>query len=77
MRLLTTQEFSEILERTYRNGKGNSTLGETLYVEALIHGNKNMRDLMDHASEMGDYLITWQNDLAVIKYFIDNFVEEF
>lgn len=77
MRLLTTQEFSEILECAYNARGYGMTLGDTIYQAARIQSNHNLKVLLTHARESGDHLITWQNDLAVIKYFIDNFVEEF
>lgn len=77
MRLLTTQEFSEILDYAYVHRGYGMTLGDTIYQAARIQSNHNLKELLTHARESGDYLITWENEIAVIKYFIDNFVEEF
>lgn len=77
MKLLTTQEFSEILDYAYNNRGYGMTLGDTIYQAARIKSDHNLKELLTHARDSGDYLISWQNDLAVIKYFIDNFVEEF
>lgn len=74
MRLLTTREFSNILSIAYGIRGYNETLGYVLY-DGII--DDKMTPLISHAIESGDHIITWENDLAVIKYFIDNFVEEF
>lgn len=77
MRLLTTQEFSEMLEYAYNLKSSTMTLGEALYHTSRNLSNDNLKDLLEHARMMEDYLYSWENPLAVIKYFIDNFVEEF
>ncbi len=77
MRLLTTREFSSILDVAYNTRGYGMTLGETIFGEALGSSNGNVLELFTHARESGNYIISWHNDLAVIKYFIDNFVEEF
>jgi len=78
MRLLTTQEFSEILECAYKI-KGDGRLGESLWNLCRLSGEHadNLYKLLRHAENCTDYIYHWMNDLAVIKYFIDNFVEEF
>lgn len=78
MRLLTTQEFSEILECAY--ARKTECLGETLYQVCNYFENDTMstlKQLIDHAKDCGTDFYHWENDIAVIKYFIDNFVEEF
>lgn len=78
MRLLTTQEFSGILECAY--ARKTECLGETLWRVCNYFNADEMRILresLNHAHECGHYIYHWENDLAVIKYVIDNFVEEF
>lgn len=78
MRLLTTQEFSEILDHAYEI-KGDGRLGEALWNVCRLSGEyvDNLYNLLRHAESCNEYIYHWENDLAVIKYFIDNFVEEF
>lgn len=76
MRLLTTQEFSGFLRMAYVRG-ADDTIGAELHRIAFAQFDGNLRELLNHAHECGHYLYHWENDLAVIKYFIDNFVEEF
>ena len=74
MRLLTTQKFSHLLCIAYGIRGYNETLGNVLYTGII---DDTLQQLIKHAIDSGDHIPTWQNDLAVIKYFIDNFVEEF
>lgn len=76
MRLLTTQEFSGLLRNVYVRGSGE-LLGMEIhrFADAQIDGN--LKELIIHAKESGTDFYHWQNGLAVIKYFIDNLVEEF
>lgn len=76
MRLLTTQEFSEYLDQAYGDRGYGETLGQSIYRVAIGKDDDNMRELLKYAAENGFYLYSWENDLALIKYFIDNFVEE-
>ena len=77
MRLLTTQEFSSILDVAYNTRGYGVTLGEAIFREAIGSNDDNILELLRYATESGFHIVSWQNDLAVIKYFIDNFVEEF
>jgi hypothetical protein len=78
MRLLTTREFSKILDLAYEI-KGDGRLGEALWNVCRLSSEyvDILYKLLQHAKSCKVYLYRWQNDLAVIKYFIDNFVEEF
>lgn len=77
MRLLTTQEFSEILDVAYNTRGYGMTLGEAIFREALSSNNDVVLELFRYATESGSHIVSWENPLALIKYFIDNFVEEF
>ncbi len=76
MRLLTTQEFSGLLRHCYVRGSGE-LLGTEIHRFANAQIDGNLKELIAHAKESGTDFYHWGNDLAVIKYFIDNLVEEF
>lgn len=74
MKLMTTKEFSLILEIAYGIRGYNETLASVLYSGICDH---KLTNLLQHAKENGIDMYYWENDLAVIRYCITNFVEDF
>lgn len=78
MRLLTRKELSNHLSLAYGTRFYSETLGEALLRGAQATADGNFKALLNHTVlECGIWLLDWVDDIAVIQFCIDNFVEEF
>ena len=78
MRLLTRKELSSHLALAYGTRFYSETLGQALLRAAQATADSNFLELLDHAVlGCGISFLCWVDDIAVVQFCIDNFVEEF